>query len=433
MDKIFKLIILLILSSCSLNPNSTLWTKNKKIEYENSLNIIEIDPKKNVLTKEINSNIKIKIGNTTKKNINYYKMTNNNGATNYDGKLKKISKYNYSKIEYFNQYEPELISYDNNLIFFDNKGTILNFKENSKLQWKKNYYSKSERKKNPVLFFSNNKNILIVADTLANYYSIDLKTGDKIWSGKNNSPFNSQIKILDDKFFIVDDSNILSCFSIKNGNKLWSYKTEKPLIKSQKKMSIIIKENKVIFINTLGDITALDTLSGRLLWQLPTQSKSIYEDAMFLKISDMVLEDNSVFFSNNMNEFFSLDASTGILNWKQVVNSSLRPSIVNDFIFTVSEEGFLIVIDSKSGKIIRSTDLFDKFKIKKRKKIKPTGFVLGSKKLYLSTSTGRLLIVDIETGKTQSIIKIDSEKISRPIILKQSLFVVKNNSVIKLN
>ena len=52
MDKIFKLVILLILSSCSLNPNSTLWTKNKKIEYENSLSIIEIDPKKNVLTKE---------------------------------------------------------------------------------------------------------------------------------------------------------------------------------------------------------------------------------------------------------------------------------------------------------------------------------------------------------------------------------------------
>ena len=59
MDKIFKLVILLILSSCSLNPNSNLWTKNKKIEYEKSLNIIEIDTKKNVLTEEINSNIKI--------------------------------------------------------------------------------------------------------------------------------------------------------------------------------------------------------------------------------------------------------------------------------------------------------------------------------------------------------------------------------------
>ena len=97
----------------------------------------------------------------------------------------------------------------------------------------------------------NNKNILIVADTLAKYYSINLKTGDKIWSGNNNSPFNSQIKILDDKFFIVDDSNILSCFSIKNGKKLWSYKTEKPLIKSQKKMSKTFFKNIYFLKNHL--------------------------------------------------------------------------------------------------------------------------------------------------------------------------------------
>ena len=78
--------------------------------------------------------------------------TNNNGFTIYDGKLKKISKYKYSKIQYFNKYDPEISLYKNNLIFFDNKGTILNFQENSKLLWKKNYYSKIERKKNPILF-----------------------------------------------------------------------------------------------------------------------------------------------------------------------------------------------------------------------------------------------------------------------------------------
>ena len=168
----------------------------------------------------------------------------------------------------------------------------------------KNYYSKIERKKNPILFFSNNKNILIVADTLARYYSIDLKSGDIIWSKNNDAPFNSQIKILDNKFFVVDDNNILNCFSLKSGEKLWSYKTEKTLIKSQKKISIIIKDNKVFFANSLGDITAIDSNSGKLLWQTPTQSKSVYEDAMFLKISDLVLANNSIIFSNNMNEFF---------------------------------------------------------------------------------------------------------------------------------
>ena len=151
--------------------------------------------------------------------------------------------------------------------------------------------------------------------------------------------------------------NRLNCFSLKSGEKLWSYKTEKTLIKSQKKISIIIKDNKVFFANSLGDITAIDSNSGKLLWQTPTQSKSVYEDAMFLKISDLVLANNSIIFSNNMNEFFSLDETTGIINWKQLVNSSLRPTRVNDFIFTVSEEGFLIIIDFKTGSIIRRVQL----------------------------------------------------------------------------
>ncbi len=432
MIKIF-VIVLLFVSACSFNSSSSLWTKHKKIEYEKSLNIKEINSRKEILKNEINPNVKIRINYKKNDNINLSSNSNNDGITNYDGQLKKISKYNYSKIRNFNQYEPEISLYNNNLIFFDNKGSILNFKENSRLFWKKNYYSKSERKKNPILFFSNNQNTLIVADTLAKYYSLDLNTGNIIWSKNNNSPFNSQIKILGDKFFVVDDSNILNCFSIKDGEKLWSFKTEKTLIKSQKKISIIIQDNKVIFINTLGDITALDSNSGRLLWQTPTQSKSIYDDAMFLKISDLVLADNSILFSNNMNEFFSLDVNTGVFNWKQLVNSSLRPAIINGFIFTISEEGFLIIIDFKSGSIIRSTDVLKNIKERKRKEIKLTGFVVGRKNIYLSTSTGRLLIVKIETGTTQSILKLDNEKISRPIVLNESLFIAKNNSIIKLN
>ena len=63
----------------------------------------------------------------------------------------------------------------------------------------------------------------------------------------------------------------------------------------------------------------------------------------------------------------------------------------------------------------------------------PIGFVVGSKNIYLTTSKGRLFIVDVETGKTKSIIKIDNHKISRPIILNKNLFLVKDNSIIKLD
>ena len=58
---------------------------------------------------------------------------------------------------------------------------------------------------------------------------------------------------------------------------------------------------------------------------------------------------------------------------------------------------------------------------------------MGFNNIYLSTDNGRLLVIDIKTGKTKSILKIDNEKISRPIIINNNLFVVKDNAIIKLN
>ena len=58
---------------------------------------------------------------------------------------------------------------------------------------------------------------------------------------------------------------------------------------------------------------------------------------------------------------------------------------------------------------------------------------MGSEKIYLSTDNGRLLVIDISTGKTDFVLKIDNEKILRPVVLNQNLFVIKDNAIIKLN
>ena len=132
--------------------------------------------------------------------------------------------------------------------------------------WKKNYYSKSEKKLNPILQLVNNDQYLIVADNITKYYMLDIETGNLVWSKNNFAPFNSQIKIYKDKFFIVDFSNTLRCFSLKDGEELWNIPTETSLIRSQKKLSILILNDKLYFNNSIGDITAVDIIKGELLW-----------------------------------------------------------------------------------------------------------------------------------------------------------------------
>jgi len=431
-SKIFQLLLIIILfSGCSFNKNSKFWTSEtvKEIEEQKFEKIFD-DPKASI--NELNTNINLNLKFNKKNNFSK-ELTNNDGQINFDGLLKKSSKYKFSKIKNFNQFEP-VISFDkNNIIFFDNKGTILQFDENSKLIWKKNYYTKTEKKLDPILQFANNDKYLIVADNLTKYYMLDLTNGNLVWSKRNLAPFNSQIKIYKDRFFIIDFTNTLRCISMKNGKELWNFRTESSFIRSQKKLSIAIKDGVIYFNNSLGDISAINMDDGGLLWQLPTISNIIVDSSFSLETSDIIADENNLFFSNNKNQFFSIDRKSGNFEWVNKVNSSVRPTLVGNFLITVSLEGYLIVIDKITGNIIKVTDVFDKFNPKKRDKIFPTGFVVGLKNIYLSTNIGRLLIIDIKSGKTTTILKVDSEKISRPFILGKNLYLVKDNAIIKLN
>jgi outer membrane protein assembly factor BamB len=377
--------------------------------------------------------VSINLGDIFNNNSKVRDYFNNDGRLDYDGILKKSSRYKFSKIKNFYQFEPKISFNDNNLVFFDNKGSILKFDDKSKLIWKKNYYSKSEKKLKPILQFANDGKTLVVADNIAKYFALDINTGELLWSKNNLAPFNSQIKIFEDKFFIIDFSNTLRCFSLKNGEELWNIRTENSLIRSQKKLSMVIVNNLIYFKNSIGDISAVDINEGELLWQLPTQSSLIYEAAFSLETSDLITDGNTLFFSNNKNQFFSIDLGTGSFNWENQVNSSLRPTLVGNYIFTVSLEGYLIVIEKNSGNIIRVTDIFNSFKKKKRDKIKPVGFIVGTNNIYLSTDHGRLMVIDIQSGRTKSILKIDNDKISRPFVLDKNLYVVKENAIVKLD
>ncbi len=431
----FLFLIVLFIVNCSFDKKTGFWTKTKKITEAEKIEykIKEVFVEEKAFEKELNSNLKI---NLSAKLINQSfinNFDNNNGRVNYNGNLKNISRYKFSKIEDFNEFEPEIVFNKDNIIFFDNKGTILKFSSSSKLLWKKNYYSKSEKKLNPILFLASNNNTLIVADNVSKYYAIDINSGELLWTKNNSSPFNSQVKIFKDKFFVIDFENVLKCFSLSDGKEIWKVKTEKSFIKSQKKLSLIIINDVVYFNNSVGDISAVNINNGTLLWQTPTRSSTVIDSNIFLKTSDLIADINTILFSNNQNEFYSLDLATGVLNWKQKINSSLRPTLIDNLIFSVSQEGFLFVIEKNSGNIIRVTDIFNRFKIKKRPKIKPVGFIVGSENIYLTTNHGKLIIIDVLTGKPTSILKIDNDKISRPFVLNQNLYIIKENSVIRLN
>ncbi|MDC2985856.1 PQQ-binding-like beta-propeller repeat protein [Candidatus Pelagibacter sp.] len=428
MNKIFIILIFSIfLSNCSLNENSRIWNKKEKIENENEVSK-KILTEKEVISTEFNPLLKLDLSKNEQNN-KIFDLLNNFGSSKYNGQINRINSYKFSKLENFNQFNFEPLILSNGMIVFEKKGTIKRFNDKNKIVWKSNFYSKIEKKNNLTLSFAMTNKNLIIADSIAKIFSIDINSGDLIWSKKSENPFNSEIKIHKDKFFVVDFKNILRCFYLKDGTECWNTKTDESFIVSNSKFSILIRDNLVIYNNSLGDITAIDISSGLIEWQLPTQKSSIINETYGFNFSKLVSDGSSIYFSNNKNQFYSVDLKSGTTNWMSEINSILTPIIIGNLIFTVSENGYLFTIQKNEGNIIRINDIYKNFNLKKRKKIKPTGFTIGGNNLYLTNSDGNLIVISLSTGNVLKIEKVGRDLISKPLIYNENLFIVKNGSI----
>ena len=418
------------LNNCSLNENSRIW-KNKKDNSINPKNIKKIFSEKKIIT-QFNQELKLDLANV-KINNKIVDNQNNYGFQDYSGSIDKVGNYKFSKLDDVNELNFKPVFLNDGLIFFDKKGSIIRYDNNQKVLWKKNHYSKLEKKLKPKLNFVLVDQNLLITDSISKYYSINVNSGELIWSKNNIYPFNSEIKRSKNKIFVVDYKNTLRCYNINDGSECWNLPTEDSFTISSSNFSLIIDGELIIFTNSIGDVTAVDIDSGLITWQLPTQSSSIINETYNFKVSKLVSDNESIYFSNNKNEFYSIDVKTGTTNWINEINSNLTPIISGNLIFTVSNEGYLHVIEKNNGNIIRISDLYLDYKIKKRKNVKPIGFAIGDKKLYLTNTDGKMIIVDLNLGKVIGVEKIAGNFTSRPFIFNQSLFVIRNGSIIQYN
>ena len=429
---ILIILFILFLNSCSFDTRSGIWTKEKiSLDSKENNQIKELFKKEILNENEFNPNLKLSIKNFTESKNKY--KGNNFGALKVNSSFKNISKYSYSKIEYFEQFEPKAVFVDKDLIFFDKKGSIIKFDHESKIKWKVNYYSKKEKKLLPTLRFERSNKNLLVTDNFAKIYLINTSNGKLIWTKEHDVSLISQLKIENNKFYVLDANNTFSCYSLLDGQKIWEFKGEKRLINSQKQTSVIISDDSVIFNNTKGEIISLDKLNGNLNWLTPTIEYGESLQSFLVKNSDLVLDENNIYFSNNKNSFFSLDVNLGFINWRQDISSKLRPVVIDNVILTISPKGYLYILEKNSGNIIRVTDIFYNLKSKKRKKLEINGFIATMDKIYLSTKNGKIIKVNIENGNIDLVYRLSRSKISKPYVNNSKIYIIKDNGIIKIN
>ena len=431
---------MLFFYGCSFDDKTGIWknanVKDKKSKIFKDFEKLSIETDifdKTITTdKAFKFSITDSISNSTWNDIFY---NDNNNFDNFE--YENLNKISYKSKKISRHELSDFILYENNnVITTDLNGNIIINSLVNKFKTKKfNFYKKKYKKIDKKLNIFLENSTVFVSDNLGYLYAYDYKNGKIIWAKNYKVPFRSNLKIVNDKLVAANQNNDLYFFNKNNGNILKTFPTEETITKNEFVNNISANEKNIFFLNTFGTLYSINRKSLRLNWFVNlNQTLDLRPSNIFL--SNQIVNDEKKIVISSRQYTYLIDAKSGFINQRFNFGSNVKPLILNNYLFLITNNSFLISLELNSGKIIYSYDLNKKisdfYNIRKRK-ISPKNIIILSDNIFIFLENSYLIKFDI-FGDLLEISKLPSKLSSYPIFIKKKIiFSNKKNKIIMIN
>jgi outer membrane protein assembly factor BamB len=425
--KIILLLPILFLLSCSSD-------KDKKVDLDvfrkqgEKINVFE---SKNIFDKEIEVNNSLQI-NQPKLNkmwaYEHFSSSNSYDHLVYLGTFSELLKKNIGDFINKKNDSGSILAIDDFVFIADEKGVIYKFDLNTeKLLWETKIYKNSYNDYPKKITMLLNNNLLFVADNLGFIYCIDTSTGKPIWQQDYGIPFSSHLNFYKDVLYVVNQNSRLYAFNPQDGQKIWSFESLSGLIKPSRSSSIAIYENKLLFSNDVGDVTAIDLDQQVILWTRNIISQNSISANLVFRISNILIDKKDVYVSSNNGDLLNLNIDNGELKWSQKLSSIQNHVSTDKYLFVLTENGYVVAFNKSNGSILWSLNL-EKFNKDSKNSTEYYGVILANTNLYVTSSKGEIFKISATEGKYVSHKKINSELTRAPIIINNKILLLNQSS-----
>jgi len=436
MNRCFKLIILhlyiLIFTSCSFVNTGGVWIdKSKEFEVEKSNSSTQIFSEKEIFRKQVNNKTNLvlpsSLTNSSWEEENFF-YSNNTPHFNYENKknlVLKSKKIGKNKFKLFNlNFEP--LFDDGNIFFYDTSGNVYKYSiDDRKLIWRFNFYKKKYKRIPIQINLKITSDSLTVVDNLGYAYQLDKKMGKIIWAKNYGIPFRSNIKASSGNIFLLSQDNKFLSISETSGVKLGDLLTKTSFLKTDKKNSISLDKNKknLYFINSSGELYSINIEKNNINWIFNSNISSKKDSDLFFA-APLVYKDDELIVSTSISTY-SLNAITGFLNWELPFSTSVRPVLTQNYIFLVSQDGFILNLDRQNGKVIWSKNIFKNEKIIRADKTgNIVSMLIASNQIFITTAKGYFIFIDYNSGEILEYTKVSKGFFSKPIIADNKIYII---------
>jgi len=263
--------------------------------------------------------------------------------------------------------------------------------------------------------------------------ALDAKSGARIWSAKPGGPLRGSPTIAFNTVFVMSQANQIFALSSADGALQWD---ESGSIGQTGVFGVAAPaagQGSVIAGYSSGEVAAYRYENGRELWldALARTNISTEVGALTDVDADPIIDNGRVYALGQGGRMAAYELVTGQRIWELNLAGISTPAIAGEWVFTLTDDARLLSIARTTGKVRWLTQL-QQFRNEK-KKTNPifwTGPVLAGNRLWIASSRGEVMTVDVQTGVAGMFRDVGSPVSLAPIVANQTLYILDDGGTI---
>lgn len=274
--------------------------------------------------------------------------------------------------------------------------------------------------------------VLYATSGLGALVALDAQSGNVVWRRSTRVPMHSAPTVANGRIYAISDDNEIIAFDARNeGEVLWTYQG---IIETARMLTVpapAVVNDVVVAPFSSGEIIALRSQNGGVLWQDSLSSTARLTPLASLNDISFgpVVADGYVIATAQSGVMTAFDFRTGQRIWSKPAGSIGMPWVVGDFIFVATTDSKVAALSKIDGSVIWVTQLAAFNKPEKRKdRIVWSGPVLAGDRLMVVSSKGLAVTINPYDGQILSERKVGGSVMVPPIIANETVYLLNNDA-----
>lgn len=269
--------------------------------------------------------------------------------------------------------------------------------------------------------------VLVATTGFGEVLALDPANGGAFWSVLTDSPIRAAPTVADGRVYAVSVDNTLYAFDLRTGEELW---THSGILEGAGLLGGAapgVGSGVVVAAFSSGEVFALRDSNGRPAWSDSlTAARQLGPLAALADIRGApVVDEQFVIATSHSGRMAAIDLRSGVRVWEQPVGGIETPAVAGNNVFTLTNNSEVVGLVRDRG-LIRWVTPLPRFEDPedRERPIVWAGPLLAGDRLWLASSTERLVALDPRSGEILSDTDINASVTLPPIAGNGALYLL---------